>query len=382
MKNSFKNTRSNRKVSPWRFVFYSLLSLWGISLLSCSNSHTGEKNESKTYCVTDSLFKTITIDTVKTENVLGELSLSGKISFDEVKVVKVYPLASGHVKEVKVTLGDYVNAGQLLALVKSADVAGILSDAVTAKNDLAIAKKNMEVTDDLYKSGLASEKDYLTARSEYGKAEAVLNKSSEILKIYASPEGNLSGYYIKAPISGFIVEKKISEGMEIRSDAADNIFTISDLKDVWVLANVYETDISKIKLGYEADVNALSYNDKVFKGKIDKVFNVLNPETKVMNVRVVLSNPDYLLKPGMFARTTIHYSENQKMLSIPASAVIFDSNKNWVVRFHDKCSVELLPINIYKQLNGRVYIKEGSIEENDRIVTKHGLFIYNALKLM
>jgi membrane fusion protein, heavy metal efflux system len=382
MKNSFQHMLSDQRISLFRFVFYSLLSSLGASFFSCGNSHTDEKKELKKYCLTDSLFKTITLDTVKTEKVLGELNLSGKVSFDEVKMVKVYPLASGRVLEVKVTLGDYVKAGQLLALVKSADVAGISSDAITAKNDLAIAKKNMEVADDLYKSGLASEKDYLTAKSEYGKALGTFNKSSEILKIYASPEGNISGYYIKAPISGFIVEKKITEGMEIRSDAGDNIFTISDLGDVWVLANVYETDIAKIQLGYDADVRALSYSDKVFKGKIDKVFNVLNPETKVMNVRVVLDNPDYLLKPGMFARTTIHYSENQKMLSIPSASVIFDSNKNWVVRLHDKCTIDLLPVNIYKQLNGRTYIKEGSIQENDRIVTKHGLFIYNALELM
>jgi len=382
MKNSFSHTLSNMKISLLRFVFYSLLFSWGTFFFSCSNSHTDEKNEAKKYCVKDSLFKTITLDTVKVERVLGELTLSGKISFDEVKVVKVYPLASGHVQEVKVTLGDYVNAGQLLALVKSPDVASILNDAVAAKNDLAISKKNLQVTEDLYKSGLASEKDYLTAQNDFGKAQALFTRSNEILKIYASPEGNLSSYYIKAPISGFIVDRKINEGMEIRSDAGDNMFTISDLKDVWVLANVYETDIAKIKLGYDADVSALSYNDRVFKGKIDRVFNVLNPETKVMNVRVVLNNPDYLLKPGMFARTTIHYSENKKMLSVPSASVIFDNNKNWVVRFHDKCNFELLPINIYKQLNDRTYIKESLIQENDRIVTKHGLFIYNALKLM
>ena len=381
MKNGFKYRILSNGILSFRFMVYGLLSLSILSFFSCSNSHTDEKKELK-YCVTDSLFKTITLDTVKTESVLGELNLSGKISFDEVKVVKVYPLASGHVLDVKVTLGDYVKAGQLLALVKSADVAGILSDAVAAKNDFAISKKNLQVTEDLYKGGLASEKDYLTAQNDFGKAQATLNKSNEILKIYASPEGNLSGYYIRAPISGFIVEKKINEGMEIRSDAGDNIFTISDLRDVWVLANVYETDIAKIQLGYEADVSALSYSDKVFKGKIDKIFNVLNPETKVMNVRVVLNNPDYLLKPGMFARTTIRYSENQKMLSVPSASVIFDSNKNWVVRFHDKCNFELLPINIYKQLNGRTYIKESIIQENDRIITKHGLFIYNALKLM
>lgn len=381
MKNGFRSTVLNNRNLLLRFMAYGPLSFLIVFSISCSKSHSNDKKDPR-YCLTDSLFKTITLDSVKTEQVFGELNLSGKITFDETKVVKVYPLASGHVQDVRITLGDYVQAGQLLALVKSADVAGILSDAVAAKNDLAIARKNMEVSNDLYKSGLASEKDFIVAQSELAKAQATFNKSSEILKIYSSPEGNLSGYYIKAPISGFIVEKKINEGMEIRSDAGDNIFTISDLKDVWVMANVYETDVSKIRLGYEANVSALSYNDRIFKGKIDKIFNVMNPETKVMNVRVVLNNTDYLLKPGMFARTTIHYSENQKMLSIPSSAVVFDNNKNWVVRFHDKCNTELLPVNIYKQLNDRTYIKEGFIQENDRIISKHGLFIYNALKLM
>jgi len=144
MKNGFINRLSNVKILQLCLLAYSLFaSSW--LLVSCSSSHSDDKKEFEKYCVTDSLFKTITLDTVKMESVLGELSLSGKISFNEVKVVKVYPLASGHVQEVKVTQGDYVNAGQLLALLKSSDVAGILSDAVAAKNDLAISKKNLQV---------------------------------------------------------------------------------------------------------------------------------------------------------------------------------------------------------------------------------------------
>ncbi len=87
---------------------------------------------------------------------------------------------------------------------------------------------------------------------------------------------------------------------------------ISGLDEVWITANVYETDIAKIKEGYDADVTTLSYGDKVFKGKVDKVFNTLDPDTKVMKARIVLPNPGYLLKPEMYAGVTVYYQEDKK----------------------------------------------------------------------
>ena len=362
-----------------KIILYLAIAL---AATGCTNSHSNEIDKSNVYCLPDSLLNMITIDTVKKENVMGELTLSGKITFNEEKVIKVYPLASGHVLEVKATLGDYVTEGQLLALVRSADVAGILNDASAAKFDLEIAKKNMEATEDLYKNGISSEKDFITAQKSYQKAEALFNKSQEIMKLYGGDDKNLSGYYIKAPISGFIVEKKINEGMEIRSDAGDNIFTISDLKDVWTLANVYETDIAKLKVGFEANVTTLSYGEKIFKGKIDKVFNVLNPDTKVLNVRIKLDNPDYALKPGMYAHISIEYPENKTMLTVPTSSVIFDENNNYVVGYKNKCKVRMEKINVYKTLNDNTFIEDGNISENETIITQNSLYVFTALKKM
>lgn len=383
MKNKIQIKYGRMEFRKLTTLFHSFILLIAVTIIFClCGCNKEDKNtEAKKYCIPDSLLKIITLDTIKTETVMGELTLSGKITFNEEKVVKVYPLASGHVQEVKVALGDYVEAGQLLALVKSADVAGILSDAVAAKNNLTIAEKNLEVTEDLYKSGLASEKDKLSAQIEKEKAQAAFNKSNEILKIYASPEGNLSGYYIKAPISGFIVEKKINQGMEIRSDAGDNLFTISDLKDVWAVANVYETDIGKIQIGYEAEVTTLSYGDKKFLGKIDKIYNVLNPETKVLNVRIKLDNSDYVLKPGMFARIVVKYQEQNKMLAVPKNAVIFDDNKYYVVKYSDKCNVTMQQVIIDKTFGDYSFIKsDEGIKQGDVVIDRYNLFVFTALK--
>ncbi len=358
-----------------------LMAFASVFLHGCGTSYSNSQNKgTRPYCLSDTILRSVTIDTVKYKPVLDELLLSAEIKTDEEKQVKIYPLASGRVRRLNVQLGDYVTAGQLLAVLASPDLAEIKNEDVVATRDLAIAKKNMNVSEEFYKSGLVSEKDYITNKEEYEKALSLVNKNDEILKIYGGNASDPSGYFIKSPISGFIVDKNINEGMELRPDDGNNIVTIADLKDVWVMANVYETDIDKIILGDDVDVSPLSYSKRVYKGKIDKIFNVINPETKVLNVRVILKNPDYQLKPGMFARVIIHYTDQQKMLTIPTASVIFDENKNWVLRYYNNCNFEIVPVNVYKNLNGYSYLSGGNLRADDRIITKTGLYIYTELR--
>ena len=357
----------------------------GIFLLlmnACSDkSSNADENVSKKFCLTDSLLKKISFDTVKVETVTNELILSGTITFNEDKVVKIFPLASGHVQDVKVSLGDYVEVGQTLAEIQSTDVAGLSNDFSAAQSDLAIAKKNLDAAEDMHKSGLLSEQEYTEKQQDYQKALSSLNKSKQVMAIYGhiSSNENTAGYVIKAPISGFIVEKNVNTGMEIRSDANNNLFTISDLKEVWAIANVYETDIAKIKIGDVAKISTLSYEDKIFCGTIDKIVNVLNPDTKVLNIKIRLKNSDYLLKPGMFAKVKISYPDNKKMLTIPKNSLVFDENKNYVVVYKNKCDLNVVQIMSSKTAGDKVYV-EANLKEGDKIITNNGLFVFYALK--
>ena len=368
-----------------KIFLYALL----ITFVSGCNHTDSGVSDSKQYCLTDSLLKKCSIDTVKSEMVTNELNLTGKVTFNEDNVVKIVPLVGGHVQEVKVSLGDFVKEGQILAIVKSSDMAGFYNEFVTSKSNLAITKKNFETTKDFYKSGLSSEKDLLTAEKEFQKAQSILNKNNEIIKIYGgagnADENTDAVYYIKSPIDGFVVDKNLTSGTEIRYDDNTNLFTISGLKDVWVIANLYETDMGKIQIDFEAEINTLGYKDKIFKGKIDKMSNVLNPETKALNVRISLDNPDYLLKPGMFAQIVVRYPENKKMLSVPKNSVVFDENKNFVVKYEDKCNLRMLQITSLKTVGDRTFFesyngtKEG-INKNDRVITRNALFVFTALK--
>ena len=119
--------------------------------------------------------------------------------------MNIFPIVSGNVEDVRVQLGDYVSAGQTLGTVKSSEMAGYSNNLVIAETGLTSAKKQLDATQDLYKSGLASVLDLTTAQTNYDQAVAQLEMVKRVLKINGN---NTQGdYIIKAPISGFVVQK-------------------------------------------------------------------------------------------------------------------------------------------------------------------------------
>jgi membrane fusion protein, heavy metal efflux system len=355
-------------------IFGCLLIVLLFSFASC----TGDKKEKKESVIeiSDSLVKNMTVGIARTTQVRNELKLTGKIVADQSKQIQVYPLVGGTTKSVSVELGDYVEKDQVLAVIKSGEAAGFESEYVAAKSNYEIAKKNVQVAEDMYNSRLISEKEFLQSKQDFNKAEAELNKSKEVQKIYNV--SNESEYTVKAPISGFIIEKNINKDMQLRSDNSINIFTISQLNDVWVLANVYETDIEKIKEKDTVFVTTIAYPDKIYKATIDKIYNVLDPETRVMKIRVKLDNVDYLLKPEMYANVVVNYAEPERMITIASSALIFDNSNNYVLIYGGGKNFKVQKVDLYKTIGNKAYINSG-VKENDRIITGNQLLIYNAL---
>ncbi|MDP4267665.1 MAG: efflux RND transporter periplasmic adaptor subunit [Bacteroidota bacterium] len=349
--------------------------LFSCIITSCKTNKTDENNN-KAFCLTDTMARVIRIDTVKMENVKSELMLTGKVSFDEDEVIKIYPMVSGSVDDIKVELGDYVEKGQILAVIKSGEIAGYEHQLIAAESNLQISKKNMDVAKDMYKSGINSEREFITVQKEYQKAEAELKRIKEVYKIYNIDKESNS--IIRSPISGFIVEKKLNSGMHIRPDNTENIFTISALKDVWVIANVYQTDIDKIKTDLPVNVKTIAYPDKSWDGKIDKIYSLLDPVTKVMKIRIKLNNPDYKLKPGMFTNVFLHFTENIAMNMIPSTSVIFDRSKNYVMVYKGKCNIETREINVFRSVDKSTYVSSG-LKTGEMIISRNQLLVYDEI---
>lgn len=363
-------------------IVYSFLlfCIAGTMLPSCkSKKEAAVDPDAGKVCVSDSLSRIIKIDTVTVSNINNEVKLSGEVSFNDNKVVKVFPFSSGQLIKVLVSLGDKVSKGQTLAIIKSADVAGNYSDLSVANNDVAIAKKQMENEESLFKNGIASEREYIEAKENYNKAVSNANKIKEQISINGGGRTSAAGtYVVVAPMSGYVVEKNAEPGSFIRGDNTQNLFTIGDISNIWIWANVYETDVAKVKEGYSADVTTLAYPGKIFHGKVDKVNEIMDPDTKVMKVRIALNNDSLQLKPEMFANILVQNKETVQMNVIPAGAIITDNGKNFVVVYHDRCKLELRQVEIFKIVSDKVYIRKG-LDPGEKVISQNQILLYRAL---
>lgn len=356
-----------------RFFSYSWLII--ITALSCKSSV--EPVAVKQFEVTDSLISKLLIDTVQQANKLNQLSFSARIIADEERQAFIYPMVSGTVTNVAVRIGDRVKKGQVLAILASAEMAGFEKEVVSSAAELRNARRSLQEAEQLYSSGLASARAWEEAKNDFLIKEAEDKRARSILKLNG---GNSSGQYsIVSPMSGYIVEKNVSSNMQLRADNDENLFAIADLSSVSAMVNIYESDISKISEGDEVKVSILSYPDRTFSGIINKVYHTLDKDSKVMNARVSILNPELLLKPGMLATVKIQSKSGINLPEVLSRSIIFDEDRNFVLKVSAANKVKVQEVEISRKTADKAYISKG-LEAGDRIIASKQVFIYESLK--
>lgn len=350
----------------------------GLGIVSLFACHKNEKHEEeiKHFVLTDKIKSTTQFDVAKLQPLINELKFYGKILPDNNRMIEIYPVVGGSVTHVYVELGDYVQKGQLLATIRSTEVAGFEKELDDARNDVVLRKNNLKVAQEIFEGKLSTERDVLEARSQLEKAQSQLHRIEETYKIYNIKGG--ATFEVRSPLSGFIVQKNINTDMLLRNDKSDNIFDIAEINEVWAIANVNEIDIQLVKLGIDAAVTTLSYPDKIFSGKVDKIFNIIDPDTKAMRVRIKLHNEGYLLKPEMRANIKLSYTEPDTMISVPSKAVIFDKSKNFVMILHSMDSIETRSVEVFREIGNVAFIQSG-LKEGEKVITHNQLLIFDAL---
>ena len=365
----------NKKSNQHHYTTLFFLSFFILLMFSACKRNEKTSDERQPFVMPDSLFKTLVIDTVKQCQLVNAITLTGQVDFNQDNVVRIYPLVSGNIQGITAALGDYVQKGQTLGVIKSTEVAGYSNDLINAETNLSVAQKNLEKTKDMYHSGLASMPDSLSAEANFQQAKGELNRIRQVLNISG---GNSGEDVVKSPISGFLVEKMVTNNEAIRSDNGGNLFTVSDLHNVWVWANVYESNINNIHFGDQVDITTVSYPGRLFKGKVDKIMNMLDSSSKVMKVRIVLDNPDYALKPQMFVSITATNKENTQSLCISSHSLIYDNSQYFVLVYKSRSDITITPVQIVNSFNGRTYISSG-VQPGEQLIASQALLIYGEL---
>lgn len=356
---------------------YIIPVLIALSLLSCVKKEEEKAPQAKKgFELSNTMLNSISLAKAEKKNIEDQYSFYGKISADKNSYIDVYPLVGGNVLSVNAELGDYVKKGQVLATIRSTELAEVQKDVSDAKTDMVVAQNNLRVAKEMYEGKLNTEREVLEAKSVLQKAQDQMQRATAVSTVYNVKKGNI--YSVVAPISGYIVQKNINKDMQLRSDRSENIFDVANTTNVWAIMNVNESDIEKISLGMKAQVSTLSYPDKIFDGRIDKIFKIIDPETNSMQARVVLDNANGLLIPESKATIKVSSSESSAAITIPSKAVIFDDNRSFVVVFKSRTDIKIKEIKILKQVGDITYIA-GGLSEGEEVITNNQLLIYRSL---
>jgi cobalt-zinc-cadmium efflux system membrane fusion protein len=260
------------------------------------------------------------------------LTTSGTVSPDVNRTIHVTSLGSGRVVELNARLGDQVHKGQVLLSIASSDLGSANSDYQKARADEELSRKALERAQLLYSHGALAEKDLQVAQDTEDKAKVDLQTTAQHVRILGGdPDHPASVIQLRAPVSGVIVEQNVAGAEGIKSlDNSPSLFTIADLSQVWILCDVYENDLGSVRLGDAAEIRLNPFPERVFRGKVTDISRVLDPNTRSAKVRVVLSNSDGSLRPGMYANATFRSRQVKPQLVVPSTAIMRLQDKDWL----------------------------------------------------
>jgi cobalt-zinc-cadmium efflux system membrane fusion protein len=268
-----------------------------------------------------------------------------------------------------------VTQGQVLAVIDSADLAQAYSDDAKARTVLKLSKQALDRLLGLEKTRAISVKDREQAQSDYAQAQAELKRAEARLKaigVSAEQQEQSRLLSLTAPISGSVIDLQVGLGAYL-NDATAALMTIADLETVWVTANVPEKDTALVVKGQSVDVVFTAYPDKVFKGQVLFVSDLLEPDTRRTKVRIAFPNPEVQLKPNMFAKATF-FAPVQMAPTIPTAALLLRDETDQVFVEVEPWVFEPRRVETTIQEGDQAVVMKG-LTVGERIVVKGGVLL-------
>lgn len=260
----------------------------------------------------------------------SELIVTGAVTPDVSRNIPVVSLASGRVMAIHARLGDTVRKGQLLLTVRSDDVSGGYSNYRMAVADEILARTQYERSKDLYAHGAIALNDLQVAQDTEDKAKIAVDTLAEHLRLLGNdPDKPASMVDIFAPVSGVITDQEVTNAAAIQAFNTPSPFTISDLSSVWIVCDVYENDLSNVRLGDVAEIRLNAYPDRIFRGRVSNIGSVLDPNIRTAKVRIEVQNPG-IMRLGMFVKATFRGQTREVHTIVPASAILHMHDRDFV----------------------------------------------------
>lgn len=349
----------------------------------------------------ESQLRQIAVEPVGQVTIAVDRDTTGKVSFNEDRMTPVFAPYAGRVVEILANKGDTVKTGQPLLVVVSPDVVAAGNDLSAARSDVSKARISLDAarigaerarrlherealsTKDLQQA----EADLARSEDDYKRALAAKEAAENKLTLYGKGQDELSQpgksvdsrVVIRAPIGGTIVDRKVGTGQFIKSDLPDPLFLISDLSKLWILADVYESDLASIKLNAPVTITVAAFPNHTFPARISFISPTVDSATRTVRVRCLVENTAGLLKPDMFATIKITGVNQESVPVVSSSAVITEGNDTMVFVEESPGRFRRRHIKVGSETGGSLIVKDG-LQPGERVATRGGLLLNEQMK--
>jgi cobalt-zinc-cadmium efflux system membrane fusion protein len=371
----------NKSKMPHPIRSFALLSL---ALAACHARGAESGNDQppldEVWLSPDQLQKSdIRIVTVAETEVPQSVQAAGRVAFNDLHVTHVFSPVTGRVTRVLAQPGQRVRKGSPLLALASPDVGQAFSDVVKAQADLSASEADYQRQGRLYASRATSQRDFeqsedsfRTAKAEYQRAE----KKATLLRS-GGVDAVTQEYTLKSYIEGEIIARMVNPGVEVQGQysggTSAELFTVGDIKEVWVFADVADLDLPQVKLGADAEIRVIAYPGRVFHGKVDWISSVVDPALRTARVRCAVSNDDEALKPEMLASVAIVQTP-RTALTVPRDGVVRINESSFVfvadgMRPDGRQIFKRRHVRVADEQGGVVPVVEG-VEAGERVVAE------------
>jgi cobalt-zinc-cadmium efflux system membrane fusion protein len=376
------------------------ISVWAVGLLMVSlagcnsggseskmTSYSGSESSAETaalFTVPQDQMAHVQVVSVEKAPLPRALRLTGAVAYNSFMTTPVFAAIGGPVRELFVTPGQIVHAGQPLLSVNSPDYSAARSAYLKARTAFHLADKFYTRSQDLLSHGAIAEADFQTAESTRDQAEADLQASEDTLRVLGitdleSLEKNApkttSQVPVLAPVGGEVVERLVGPGQLLQAGTTQ-VFTISDMSTVWVLVNVYQSEVAYVRSGDSVEITTDAYPD-TFHGKISYIAPALDPNTRTLQARIVTENPGNKLKKDMYVTATVNSGSIANALTVPDAAVLRDTENQPFVYVQSSTKQNEFArrlVQLGDSHGGRTQIT-GGVKEGEHVVGDGSLFL-------
>jgi membrane fusion protein, heavy metal efflux system len=301
------------------------------------------------------------------------LDLPAAVEADPARVVNVVAPLTGRVVALKVRLGDRVKRGQVLAVIASGDFAQAYADDEKARDAADLARKALERARGVQAAGGAAGKDLEAAQSADVQAQAELARAqARLSSLNGGAGGRGRDLVLTAPQNGVVTSLAIAPGAQV-SDPTATLMTVTNIDQVFVTANVAESDIGRVAVGSEADIVLTADPGRKLRGRVSEANAVIEPDTRRQKVRIALANGDGRLMPNMYATVRLPAPRGVGV-SVPQSALLMNNDSLSALVEVRPWVFQRRAVQIGEETETSAHVTSG-LQPGERVVVRGGVLL-------